>query len=79
MSKYFEFKRDFEKIKKPSSSKSKKILIGGKILLKGAANLGIFAITEMPVAMAKQILKMENATEEQKERAREIIRKHENK
>lgn len=78
MAKYFGFQNNIEEMKL-AFAPGQKLLIGGKMLLKGVANVGIFMATEMPVEMAKQILKMENATEEQKERARETIRKHENK
>lgn len=73
---YFKFQNDIDTIR-DSSDKVSKVLAGGKILAKGIANIGIYALTEMPVHSARQILNNENATEEQKERAREFLEKYE--
>ena len=78
MVKYLGFQNNIEEMKL-AHAPGQKLLIGGKMLLKGVANIGIFAITEMPVEMAKQILKMENASDEQKEKARRVIERHKDK
>ena len=78
MAKYFRFQNNIEEMKL-ALAPGQKLLIGGKMLLKGVANIGIFAVTEMPVEMAKQILKMENASDEQKENARRAIERYKNK
>lgn len=75
---YFSLKEDFEELKN-SALKRDKALAGGKVLVKGVANLGIFALTEMPVEAARQVLRSDKATPEQKERARQIIEKFQSK
>lgn len=72
---YFEFEGDFEEFKN-SKSNLDKTVIGGKILAKGIANLGIFTVNEMPLAAAKKVLNNENATVEQKERALRVMERY---
>lgn len=78
MAKYFGFQNNIEEMKL-AFAPGQKLLIGGKMLLKGVANIGIFIATEMPVEMAKQILKMENTSDEQKENARRVIERYRDK
>ncbi|ULJ63227.1 hypothetical protein MIS33_04085 [Wielerella bovis] len=59
-----------------SSNVTRKVFAGGKILAKGIANVGLLAMTEMPVIAAKKILASDSATEEQKEKAREILNRN---
>lgn len=75
---YFNLNEDFNELKNAHLNKEK-IVAGGKILAKGIANLGIFAITEMPVAAARQVLRNDKATPEQKERAQQIIDRYNQK
>lgn len=76
-SKYFSISEDFEEIR--YGWEGKRVKAAGKLLLKSAANMGIFTVTEVipniPKELAKQVLKNPNATEEQKEKAREILNK----
>lgn len=76
-SKYFSMSEDVEEIR--YGWEDKKLKATGMLLLKSVANLGIFTATEvipnLPKALAKEILKNPNATEEKKEKAREIINK----
>lgn len=69
---YFNLNEDFNELKNAHLNKEK-IVAGGKILVKGIVNLGIFAIKEMPVEAARQVLRNNKATPEQKERAQQII------
>lgn len=76
-SKYFSMSEEFEEIR--YGWEGKRVKAAGKLLFKGAANLGIFTVTEvipnLPKALAKEVLKNPNTTEEQKEKAREILNK----
>lgn len=76
-SKYFSISEEFEEIR--FGWEGKRLKAAGKLLFKGVANLGIFSVTEVipniPKALAKEILKNPNSTEEQKEKAREVLKK----
>ncbi|MGX2973987.1 hypothetical protein ACWIUH_02670 [Ursidibacter arcticus] len=78
MSKYFGYRDDIDEFK--YSSGAGKLGLLGKMALKTVANVGIFAVTELPKAMineaaekAGRVINNENATDEQKQKARKVL------
>lgn len=71
MSKYFKFSNDIDDFRWASTAGKFGLL--GKMALKTVANIGIYAVTDLPVGVAKSILANPNSTEEQKEKARNTL------